>query len=238
MNVLAAPPGNHLWLQLGATLLLLLHISGGTLGLVSGAGALMLKKGSRQHAAAGRVFFLSMLVMASIGAGVSPFLFSPGGDRNWFDALAGAFTCYLVATGWVTVRRRPQTTGAFEVAALGFACLGVIGSLTLAWSAVRSPTGMIGEYGPEGFGAFAGMFGLSAALDLRFLLRGGLTGSPRIARHLWRMCTALFIAAGSFFFGQQQVMPEAVRGSPFQPYLRSQALRLCCSGWSESGSAR
>jgi hypothetical protein len=29
------------------------------------------------------------------------------------------------------------------------------------------------------------------------------------------MCFALFIAAGSFFLGQQQVFPASVRGSPF-----------------------
>jgi hypothetical protein len=54
--------------------------------------------------------------------------------------------------------------------------------------------------------------------DLRFVLRGQLSPSQRIARHLWRMCFAFFIATGSFFLGQQDalqaVLPFAVRGSP------------------------
>jgi hypothetical protein len=33
------------------------------------------------------------------------------------------------------------------------------------------------------------------------LARGGVLGAKRIARHLWRMCFGLFIAAGSFFLG-------------------------------------
>jgi hypothetical protein len=33
------------------------------------------------------------------------------------------------------------------------------------------------------------------------LLRGGVVGTQRVARHLWRMCFGLFIAAGSFFLG-------------------------------------
>jgi hypothetical protein len=33
------------------------------------------------------------------------------------------------------------------------------------------------------------------------LVRGGVLGAKRIARHLWRMCFGLFIAAGSFFLG-------------------------------------
>jgi hypothetical protein len=51
-------------------------------------------------------------------------------------------------------------------------------------------------------------------LDLRFIVRGTLSASQRIARHLWRMCFAFFIATGSFFLGQQDVLPQALRGSP------------------------
>jgi hypothetical protein len=47
------------------------------------------------------------------------------------------------------------------------------------------------------------------------ILRGGISGAQRIARHLWRMCFALFFAAAFFFLGQQQVLPKVIRGSPF-----------------------
>src|SRR2546422_296526 len=50
--------------------------------------------------------------------------------------------------------------------------------------------------------------------DLRFIIRGTLSPTQRISRHLWRMCFAFFVATGSFFLGQQKVMPHAVRGSP------------------------
>ena len=33
------------------------------------------------------------------------------------------------------------------------------------------------------------------------LVGGGVLGAKRIARHLWRMCFGLFIAAGSFLLG-------------------------------------
>jgi len=42
---------------------------------------------------------------------------------------------------------------------------------------------------------------LAGAGDVRMLVRGGVFGAKRIARHLWRMCFGLFIAAGSFFLG-------------------------------------
>jgi hypothetical protein len=60
----------------------------------------------------------------------------------------------------------------------------------------------------------AALFAMAAAFDLKVILSGGIAGVPRLARHLWRMCVGLFVAAGSFFFGQQQVMPELVQGSP------------------------
>ena len=43
------------------------------------------------------------------------------------------------------------------------------------------------------------------------ILRGGVFGKHRIARHLWRMCFALFVAAASVFLGQPQVFPALMR---------------------------
>ena len=36
-------------------------------------------------------------------------------------------------------------------------------------------------------------------------------GTARLRRHLWRMCVALFIAAGSFFLGPVRRIPEPLR---------------------------
>jgi hypothetical protein len=46
---------------------------------------------------------------------------------------------------------------------------------------------------------------LAAAGDVRILRFGMPRGRPRLARHLWRMCFALFIAAGSFFSIRERV---------------------------------
>ena len=54
---------------------------------------------------------------------------------------------------------------------------------------------------------FLGSIGLLAAAgDVRMLVRCGVFGQQRIARHLWRMGFALFIATGSFL-GQKRVFP-------------------------------
>ena len=77
-----------------------------------------------------------------------------------------------------------------------------------------SPAGHSGPPGPIVLIVLGGLCLLAGLGDLRFILRGRLSATQRISRHLWRMCFALFIATGSFFLGQQKVLPEAVRGNP------------------------
>jgi hypothetical protein len=78
--------------------------------------------------------------------------------------------------------------------------------------AAKIPTARPGGYVP--YFVFASFAAFAAALDLKVILHGGISGAQRIARHLWRMCFALFFAAAFFFLGQQQVLPKFVRGSP------------------------
>ena len=55
---------------------------------------------------------------------------------------------------------------------------------------------------------------LAGAGDVRMMRSAPLRGAKRLTRHLWRMSFALFIAALSFFIGQADVSPEAVRIRP------------------------
>ena len=213
MNTLQIAAESPWLVHAGAATILYLHIAGGSAGIVSGAAALALRKGSRPHRVAGNIFFVSMLVMAAIGAAVSPFLISAEGDRKWFDAIAAVLALYLVATAWVTVRRKAGTIGRFEPLAFLFAAASAAGAVMFGLQAAATATGTLAGYGAGGYYAFGGLFALAAALDLNVILRGGATGVARIARHVWRMCLALFIAAGAFFFGQQRQMPEFMQGS-------------------------
>ncbi len=62
-----------------AEAVLILHIGGGTVGMISGAAALLARKGGRWHRVAGTTFFASMLIMATIGAAALAF---PAGARD------------------------------------------------------------------------------------------------------------------------------------------------------------
>ena len=51
------------------------------------------------------------------------------------------------------------------------------------------------------------------------LARGGISGAQRIARHLWRMCFALFIAAASIFLARPQVFPAVLEKTGVLTFL-------------------
>jgi hypothetical protein len=60
---------------------------------------------------------------------------------------------------------------------------------------------------------------LAAAGDVRIMRSGMPRGGPRLARHLWRMCFAMFIAAGSFFSIRERVakiLPEPFPTGPMR----------------------
>lgn len=208
MTILQVPPDSPWWIKDAAEAVLLLHIGGGTLGMISGTVAVLAEKGARLHRFAGTVFFGSMLVMASIGAAVSPFLH----DR--VSTVAGVMTLYLLATAWMTVRRPEGTAGGFEKAGFAVALAVIAAGAIFAFMAQSSAGGMIDAAPPQAFYVFMIVGAVAAASDLKVILNGGIQGAPRIARHLWRMCTAWFVASGSFFLGQQKVMPAWMHGSP------------------------
>ena len=76
-------------------------------------------------------------------------------------------------------------------------------------------TGAATPAGPGPIFALAAVMLIAGLLDLNAVIRRKLRPAQRIGRHLWRMCFAFFIATGSFFLGQQDVLPAAVRGSPW-----------------------
>lgn len=179
------------------------HIAAGMLALPAGALAVAVRKGGRWHVLGGNVFFASMLVLGVTAAVLEPFRTPPG------SPVAGLFVLYFAGTAWVAARRRDGRTGRFEIAA----CAAALGTAAvMIWDAVVN--GATTPAGPRAIYALAGVCLLAGLLDLNAILRRKLTPVQRISRHLWRMCFAFFIATGSFFLGQQDVMPEAVRGSP------------------------
>lgn len=77
--------------------------------------------------------------------------------------------------------------------------------ISLGIRAFGSPHGVIGGVPYFMLFSLATVTTMAAAGDIRMIRWGRLRAGPRIARHLWRMCFALFIAAGSFFSIRERV---------------------------------
>jgi hypothetical protein len=170
------------------TPMLIVHIAGGFIAVLAGCMALVVRKGSRLHRRSGDVFVIAMLLMASGGAYIALRKSQP------FNVFAGTFTFYLVATAALVVLRKPKQNGRLEFALMLVALAAGITALAFALQ-TQVKAHVIG------YGIFATIALLSAAGDIRMLIRGGVAGVQRLVRHIWRMGFALFIAAGSLFLG-------------------------------------
>ena len=182
--------------------MLLVHVATGVLAILAGFTALFAPKGMALHRCAGKLFAISMGA-TGVSAAWLGYLTD---DMN--DVIGGVMTVYLVATGWMAAVRKDGECGTFEWAAAVFALLGTAGSFLVAFETERNGASGLGA-GPAFI--FAAVIGYAALLDISLILRRGLAGRHRIARHLWRMCLAMFVATGSFFLGQMDVFPAALR---------------------------
>jgi hypothetical protein len=187
--------------------LLVAHVLAGAVSLIAGYLALATAKGATVHRRSGMTFVVAMLLMCAFGGVLAA---RAGGPWGWVNFRAATLTAYLVVTALTTVRLPPVGARALTIGgALVAATVGTI-SLSFGIEAIASGGS---RHGVPAFPFFLfGVVGLlGAAGDLRVLRSGPPIGVKRIARHLWRMSFALLIAAMSFFFGQQKVMPEAMR---------------------------
>lgn len=187
-------------------LVYVLHVLAGTLGLLTGYAALYASKGSPAHRRIGMVFVYTMLTMCffgiaiAIGRGVAPEINIP----------AAAITAYLIITAVTAVR--PEFTGDRPLQ-MGL----TLAALAIGIADVRFAVDAFANGGTRNgmpafpfvmFGAIA-FFGVTG--DVRVLRAGPRRGASRIARHLWRMCIALFIAALSASFQFSRMVPRELR---------------------------
>ncbi len=182
--------------------ILILHVCAGLVSLVAGGAAPAFRKGSERHGKAGTAFVVAMICMAGAGTLMAVMKMQTG------NILGGTMTLYLVVTGWMAVQRADGRSGAYDWGAF-VAALGIGGAAMMMSSGIGGAPGR-GE--SAGQFVFLGSVALIGATgDLRMLWRGGMAASRRLARHLWRMCFALFIASSSLFLARQQFFPAVMR---------------------------
>ena len=183
-------------------MILPVHILAGGLALVFGYVALYAAKGATLHRKSGMLFVYAMVTLSLSGALMEVL-------KSWrisVNVVAGLLTFYFVTTALLTVRRRAQESPWIDRAALLFV-------MTVSVFAFSAGLELLSRGRPEAIPSFIfGVVGmLAAAGDIRMIRARGIQGPRRIARHLWRMCFAMWVAAASFFWGPPNRVPEMIR---------------------------
>jgi hypothetical protein len=180
---------------------LIIHVAFALVGFMSGFLAMVFRKGSGLHGAAGSVFFSSMVIASSTGICVAGFL-----RPNHGNLMGSMLVLYLITTAWVAAKYRDGKVGHFDRAALVFALAIAAAGVTWGFQA-RGHSAVAREYPAPFFFAFGAIALLFALSDIRMLVRGGVFGTKRIARHLWRMSMALLFTSLS---SQGRLLPPSL----------------------------
>jgi hypothetical protein len=181
--------------------ILAVHVTAAGIALVAGFVALYAPKGRAWHRKSGMLFVGSMLVMG-LGAAVLG------------NVLGGLLVVYYVVTAQLALRPPSSTWRRLHVGGMLLAL--ALGAVAVAESVTALAFGdgtLDGSPAAPGV-VLGGIALLSGLSDFRVIRSGGLAGTARLRRHLWRMCFALFFSSGSFFLGQADEIPEPLRIGP------------------------
>ena len=188
-----------------------IHVVAGTVAIVSGVAAFLVRKGNGPHRALGNTFVVSMIVMGLLG------FYGAGLNGRPLDMANGLFVCYLVITSWMAARGNEGPSNPSARCA-SYSLVVLVAALAASdfyhgMQSAGTTAGMVGN-GEIPAGPYY-LFGFFCVLcligDVRLLFGANLGGRRRVARHLWRMGFALFVAAGSLFLGQPGVFPESLQ---------------------------
>jgi len=132
-------------------------------------------------------------------------------QTNRGTVAGGVLTLYLVSTSLLTVRRPVGQVRGWVTALMLVALTASAFEFRFGFAALHSANGRFDSIPAPAYFFFGSVGLLAALLDARMLFAGSIEGAHRLARHLWRMSFAFWIAAMSFFIGQAKVFPEALR---------------------------
>ena len=185
--------------------LLILHIAGGTAGLISGTIASSVTKGNRTHKLSGKIFFWAML-LASVAALV---LSNLPGHKNVFLFAVGGFTFYMICSGYRIVhlkRSAKQNIKLFAVVDYAIFLYGLFFGIYLAYMGVES------IIQGENFGIVPCVFGLVclnfAKDDYVMIFKKAPLKQIWIRSHIIRMMGAMIASYTAFLVVNIQMQPN------------------------------
>ena len=171
-------------------LFLAFHVAMGVIAFVAGFTAIAARKGGIWHRRSGLVFMYTMIATGITAAGISVYEGKPAGG--------GLIMVYFVFTAWTAVKPLRTMGRRVDVTLMLLMLALAVAGYARAFTAFGSPGRQIDGVPAVMMFFMTTIILLAAIGDFRMIRAGGLQGTRRIARHLWRMCFGLFIASGSF----------------------------------------
>jgi hypothetical protein len=186
------------------------HVLLGSLAVIAGAIALMIRKGTPAHIRAGRLFVVTMGLSSAIGAALGLM----NTQEYYITFHAGLLGVILISTSWLAAWAQPFTFGTTSLALAVLNLINTASLVAIGFYATSLPGSVFLAFHASDYFFLGGMSALVLIGDISFLWRKKLSDKHRIARHLWRMCFGFFIAAGSAFTGPgAAIFPEVIRNS-------------------------
>jgi hypothetical protein len=180
--------------------LLVYHIAGGSIGLLTGSIVMMLKKGDKNHVRLGNIYFYSLLLSAIVSFPMS-FLHS-----NWFLFIVGVFTSYMLLTGKSYLDKR--ASAAVKVTDW------ILAGTMLLFGLCFLGIGLLNVFKGVYFGIVLIVFG---GISLSFVLQdwANFTGRARVKNfwlttHLQRMIGSYIASATAFIVVNNHVIPGVI----------------------------
>jgi len=183
---------------------LIIHIAGGTTGLLTGLINIIQKKGGQRHKQIGKVFYFSMLM-----AGFSSLVLSCL-HTNYFLFMVGLFTLYMIGSGQrYLIHKKTETQGVEKIDWV-ISIIMLIGGLCFVglgiWSIIKSNL----------FGLVFVTFG---SLGLLFVWQDFLNYNKKssiknywLIGHLQRMTGAFIASVTAFLVVNAKYFPDIIPG--------------------------
>ena len=177
------------------TIFIILHVAGGTIGLIAGTIAAAVIKGKKAHLLTGKIFFYAMLVTA-----VSALIISNlPGHHSIFLFAVGGFTLYMIMSGYRAIwlkRNYGKTMHSFSWIDYAIAIFAVLFGVFLLILAVKG----ISEGNMFGIvpGVFGGICLGYAFLDYKLLFNKVTVKQSWMANHITRMMGAMIASYTAF----------------------------------------
>lgn len=187
--------------------ILTFHIVTASIGLLAGAFALFSKKGTSLHKNSGKLFTAGMIMIGTAGSILAYMVNRPE------TLIIGIIMIYLVGSATAAIKRKENNTGLFEISALLLAISVAIVSGYIGYTVSYDNGHSTAKVPAVFYFLLSGFLSFCSALDLRVIIRGGVSGAQRISRHVWRICLAFLIAVTSIFLGNTHIFSDAIRNT-------------------------